>query len=145
MSNLSAFLSDNVAQIENTKCAASPRIKGEDGKPVEWEIRCISSDEYAKIRSSCIKQVPMPGKRGQYTQTMDSYALQSKLCARCTVFPDLNSAELQNSWGVVSAEALLGKLLTPGEFEDYAGAVFEANGFTLGEDPMEQLVDDAKN
>ena len=118
---------------------------GEDGKPVEWEIRCISSDEYAKIRSSCIKQVPMPGKKGQYTQTMDSYALQSKLCARCTVFPDLNSAELQNSWGVVSAEALLGKLLTPGEFEDYAGAVFEANGFTLGEDPMEQLVDDAKN
>ena len=145
MSNLSAFLCDNVAQMTNTKYAASPRIKGEDGKPVLWEIHCIGSDEYAKIRSSCIKQVPMPGKKGQYTQTLDSYAFQSKICVRCTVFPDLNDAALQDSWGVVSATELLGKLLTPGEFEDYAGAVFEANGFTLGDDPMRELVDEAKN
>ena len=38
MSNLSAFMHANVEQIENYKFAASPRFKGEDGKPMVWEI-----------------------------------------------------------------------------------------------------------
>ena len=96
MSNLSAFMHANVEQIENYKFAASPRFKGEDGKPMLWEICCISADEYARIRNSCIRQVPVPGKKGQYTQQLDSYAFQAKVCARCTVFPDLSNAELQN-------------------------------------------------
>ena len=50
MSNLSAFMHANVEQIENYKFAASPRFKGEDGKPMLWEICCISADEYARIR-----------------------------------------------------------------------------------------------
>ena len=52
MSNLSAFMHANVEQIENYKFAASPRFKGEDGKPMLWEICCISADEYARIRSA---------------------------------------------------------------------------------------------
>ena len=85
MSNLSAFLRPNVAQIENHKYAASPRFVGEDGKPMEWEIRCIDADEYARIRSGCIRQVPLPGKKGQYTQQLDAYSFQAKVAARCTV------------------------------------------------------------
>lgn len=77
MSNLSAFMHANVEQIENYKFAASPRFKGEDGKPMLWEICCISADEYARIRNSCIRQVPVPGKKGQYTQQLDSYAFQA--------------------------------------------------------------------
>ena len=67
-----------------------------------WEICCISADEYARIRNSCVRQVPVPGKKGQYTQQLDSYAFQAKVCARCTVFPDLSNAELQNDWGVAN-------------------------------------------
>ena len=112
MSNLSAFMHANVEQIENYKFAASPRFKGEDGKPMLWEICCISADEYARIRNSCVRQVPVPGKKGQYTQQLDSYAFQAKVCARCTVFPDLSNAELQNDWGVAKPEELLGKVKT---------------------------------
>ena len=53
MSNLSAFMQPNVEQVKNHKYVASHRIKGEDGKPVEWEICCISADEYARIRGAC--------------------------------------------------------------------------------------------
>ena len=142
MSNtLSAFMRPNVAQIENTKFAPSPRFVGEDGKPVEWEICCIDASEYASIRNSCIKQIPVPGKKGQYTQRMDSFAFQAKVCARCTVFPDLNNAELQDSWGVKTPEELLAKMLIGGEFEDYASAVFQINGFKT----ENEMVDDAKN
>lgn len=141
MSNLSAFMRSNVEQIENTKIAASPRFKGEDGSPMEWEICCISADEYARIRSSCIKQVPVVGKKNQFTQQLDTYAFQAKVCARCTVVPDLNNAELQDSWGVATPHELLGKMLIGGEFDDYVTEVFRINGFKT----ENELVDEAKN
>lgn len=141
MSNLSAFLRPNVAQVENHKYAASPRCVGEDGKPVEWEIRCIDADEYNRIRSSCIRQVPVPGKKGQFTQQIDNYSFQVKVAARCTVFPPLDNAELQNSWGVAKPEELLGKLLIGGEFDDYVTEVFQLNGFKTDD----ELVEEAKN
>lgn len=142
MSNsLSAFMRPNVEQIANAKYAASPRFVGEDGRPLEWEIRCISADEYARIRSGCLRQEPVPGKKNQFAQRLDTYAFQSQVCARCTVFPDLTSAELQDSWGVVKPEELLGAMLIGGEFDDYVTEVFRLNGFkTEGE-----LVDEAKN
>lgn len=64
-----------------------------------------------------------------------------KVCARCTVFPDLNNAELQNDWGVAKPEELLGKMLIGGEFDDYMTEVFQVNGFKT----EDELVDDAKN
>lgn len=138
---LTAFMRSNVAQIDNHFYAASPRFKGEDGKPMLWEICCISADEYARIRSSCIKQVPIPGKKNQYTQQLDTYSFQAKVCARCTVFPDLNNAELQNDWGVAKPEELLGKMLIGGEFDDYMTEVFQVNGFKT----EDELVAEAKN
>lgn len=141
MSNLSAFMHANVEQIENYKFAASPRFKGEDGKPMLWEICCISADEYARIRNSCVRQVPVPGKKGQYTQQLDTYTFQAKVAARCTVFPDLNNAALQNDWGVAKPEELIGKLLIGGEFDDYVTEVFQVNGFKTDDD----VVAEAKN
>ena len=70
-----------------------------------------------------------------------SYAFQAKVCARCTVFPDLSNAELQNDWGVAKPEELLGKLLIGGEFDDYVTEVFQLNGFKT----ENELVDEAKN
>lgn len=139
--SLSAFMRPNVQQIENAKYAASPRFKGEDGKPLEWEICCISADEYARIRSSCIRQVPVPGKKNQFTQKLDTYEFQSMVCARCTVFPDLKNAELQDSWGVAKPEQLVGAMLIGGEFDDYVTEVFRVNGFKS----ENELIDEAKN
>lgn len=139
--SLSAFMRPNVAEIKNASFAPSPRFVGEDGKPVEWEIRCISADEYARIRSGCIRQVPVIGKKGQYTQQLDTYTFQAKVAAACTVFPDLTNAELQDSWGVATPEQLVGVMLIGGEFDDYITEVFEVNGFK--DEP--ELVDEAKN
>lgn len=141
MSNLSAFMRSNVKQIENHMYAASPRIKGEDGSPMEWEICCISADEYARIRSSSIRQVQVPGKKNQFTTQLDTYSFQAKVSARCTVFPPLDSAELQNDWGVTKPEELLGKLLIGGEFDDYVTEVFSLNGFQT----EDEQVSEAKN
>jgi hypothetical protein len=141
MATLSAFLRPNVVEVENTSYVASSRFQDEDGEPVAWEIRCIPADEYAKIRSDCMRQIPIPGKKNQFTQKLDTYTFQARVCARCTAFPDLTSAELQDSWGCATPEELLGKMLIAGEFDDYMVKVFEINGFQSEND----LVDEAKN
>jgi hypothetical protein len=142
MSNLSAFLSQNAVKEDNIKHAASKRFLDEKNNPMEWEIKSITSEEDEAIRKECTKKVQIPGKRGQYTQETDYTKYVGKLGAACTVFPNLNDAELQNSYGVMGADALLKTMLKPGEYADYLAKVQEINGF---EQTMEDLVDEAKN
>ena len=139
--SLSAFMAQNAKKVENRKIVASTRFVGEDGKPMEWEIACITAGENQKIRKSCMRSVPVSGKRGQYTQEFDNAGYQAKLAVRCTVFPDLNDAELQESYGVMGAEQLISAMLTGGEFDEYISALLDLNGFTDKGD----LVDEAKN
>lgn len=141
MSNLKAFLAHNAVQDENTKYAASKRFL-DDGKPVEWEIQSVTSEEDEQIRKSCTKKVSVPGKKGQYTQETDFEKYLGLLAAQCVVFPNLNDAELQNSYGVMGADTVLKVMLKPGEYQDLLKKIQEINGFDLG---MEELVEEAKN
>jgi len=42
---------------------------------------------------------------------------------------NLDDIELQNSYGVMGADALLKTMLTPGEYPEYMEKVQEVNGF----------------
>lgn len=141
MSNLSAFLAQNVAQDENIKHVASKRFV-ENGRPVEWELQSVTSEEDELLRKSCTKKVQVPGKKGQYTQDTDYDKYLGLLAARCVVYPNLNDAELQNSYGVMGADTLLKKMLKPGEYQDLLKKIQEINGFDIG---MDELVEEAKN
>ena len=139
---LSAFLAQNAKKIDNQLIAASPRFIDDNGEPMLWEVCCITADENTQLRRECMRRVPASGgKRGQFTQEFDAAAYQAKIAARCTVFPNLDDAELQASYGVMGAEKLILTMLSPGEFEDYSAKVLEVNGFT----PLSELVDEAKN
>lgn len=143
MGGLSAFMAPNVKKPENVKVVVSDRFVDEDGKPIEWEVRCISSEENEVLQRDCIRQVPIPGKRNQYRQTVDNVLYGRKLAAACTVFPNLNDAELQDSYHVKCAEDLIVKLLSvPGELAAYIDYLQEmcAPNQSLGD-----LVDEAKN
>lgn len=139
--SLSAFLAQNAKKIDNQFFAASSRFTDVNGAPMQWEICCITADENAQLRKSCIRSAPVPGKRGQFTQEFDASAYQAKISARCTVFPNLNDADLQASYGVMGAEKLITTMLTAGEFEDYSAKILELNGFTT----TDELIDEAKN
>jgi len=115
---------------------------GKDGKPMVWEICGITSEEDELIRKSCTHKVQVPGKKNQFTQETDFNKYLGKLAARCTVFPNLNDAELQDSYKVNGSDALLKTMLKPGEYADYLAKIQEVNGFELS---MEELVDEAKN
>lgn len=140
--SLSAFLAQNAKKIDNTTYVVSDRFTDpETGKPMPWEICCITAQENVNIRKTCMRTIPVPGKKGQFTQEFDANAYLAKVCVRCTVFPNLNDAELQNSYGVMGAEALITTMLTPAEFEDFSTKVLQVNGFQTGD----ELVEEAKN
>lgn len=138
---LSAFMAQNAKQVENKNYVASQRFTDENGKPIEWELQCITAGENQKLRKSCTKSVPVNGKRGQYTQEFDTAAYQSKLAVKCVLFPDLNDAQLQESYGVMCAEQLITAMLTSGEFDNLMAAILDHNGFA---DDGERI-DEAKN
>lgn len=142
MANLSGFLAQNALKVENIKYVASKRFLGDDGEPLEWEMKCIPSTEDETLRKSCTKRVPIPGKRNQYTSETDYNLYLGKLAAMCTVYPNLDDAELQNSYGVMGADSLLKTMLTPGEYADYLTKIQEVNGFEV---TFEEAVDEAKN
>jgi len=139
--NLSAFLAQNAKKVENVFFAASDRFLDEEGKPMLWEICAISATENNAIRKSCMQTIPVPGRKGMYTEKIDAQGYLAKVAVRCTVFPNLNDAELQNSYGVMSGEQLIATMLTSGEFDEYTDKVLAVNGF---QSPAE-LVDEAKN
>ena len=141
MTDFSVFMAGNVAKNETTKYIASKRFAVK-GKPVEWEIKAIDSDLDEALRKECTKKVPIAGKRGQFNQETDTDKYIGKMCVACVVYPDLNNAELQDSYGVKSAESLLKRMLLPGEYTELKAKVMEVNGYDMS---MEELVEEAKN
>lgn len=140
--DLTGFLKQNALQKENVKYVASERFVDENKKPIEWEIKTISSREDEEIRKTAMKKIPISGKRGQYTQEIDTNKYIGLLACTCTVFPNLNDANLQDSYGVMSADELLKAMLLPGEYADYLMKVQEICGFDKS---TQELVDEAKN
>lgn len=141
MSDFSVFMAGANNANDTVKYVASKRFK-EKGKPVEWELKAISSSLDEAIRKDCTKKVPIVGKRGQYNQETDTDKYIGKLCVACTVYPNLNDSELQDAYGVKSGDELLKKMLLPGEYTEYKAKVMEVNGYDMS---MEELVDEAKN
>ncbi|MGG0663405.1 phage portal protein [Viridibacillus arvi] len=158
MSNLTAFLAQNALTTESEKHIVSKRFiepvidedtdkqKIEKGKPVtrpvKWEVAAITSDEDEILRKSHTKRLPVPGKKNVFQPTTDYDAYLATLAVKCTLFPNLHDKDLQDSYKVMGAEALLKKMLLPGEYADYLKIVQTVNGFDVG---MDEAVEEAKN
>lgn len=145
--SLSAFLKGNAVQKEQVKYVASTRFLSEErdakGDPIPeaWVLRAVSARENDAIQQECTRQVPVPGRKNQYRQEMDNNAYLRKLTAASVVYPNLNDKELQDSYQVMGAEALLTAMLTAGEYVNLSSEVVEVCGFT----GMQEAVDTAKN
>ena len=142
MSDLSAFLAENVVKEEITEFVVSKRFLDSEGRPVAWKLKPVTAKMDASFRKSCTYQEPIPGKRGQYRERTDYDAYLTKLVAACVVFPNLNDSELQSSYGVMGAENLLTTMLKSGELSDLMYKVQEINGF---ENSFDDKVDEVKN
>lgn len=142
MTDFKIFMKPNALPAQTEKYIASTRFVGEDGKPAAWEIQAITSEEDEAIRKSCTKKVPIHGKGNQFTVETDYNKYLGLLAVRCTVFPDLENSELQDSYGVMGADKLLKTMLLPGEYANYLSQIQQINRFDI---TTEELVDEVKN
>lgn len=140
MSNLSAFFAQNKVKTPNIKYAASKSFQDANGNPIEWELKKLESTETEAMKRSCRRKVKV-GNNYETEQDMDLFSL--KTAAAAVVFPDLNNAELQDSYGVMGAENLLKRMLSPGELQKLYFKVGELCDF--GNDEETELYEEAKN
>ena len=138
---LRAFLNETPIGEIRWKYAASPRFRNQEGKPEQWELRCLTGAEDEALRMACVRRVPVPGRRGIFMSEPDPDLYLGKLAAACTVYPDLRDRELQDSYRVMGEDALLKAMLTAGEYAAYLEKAQEICGFGL----ESQEVDEAKN
>ena len=136
--DLQAFFAQNMKKAENVLYAATERLRDpETGEALLWEIAPITAAENLAIRRDCMRMTPLPGRKNQYSQNVDTNRYLIRLAVRCTEWPNLNDPGLQDSYNVKSAEQLLGAMLLSGELDDYLQKVSEVNGFDKAEEDRE--------
>lgn len=141
MSGLRAFMAENVKSADSIKIVVSKRFV-ENGKPIEWEINPITSEEDEAIKKSCTKKMPVPGKKNMFIPETDYPKYLGKLAVACTVYPNLHDVSLQDSYKAMGADELLKKMLLPGEYTDLLKKVQEINAFDVD---LDEMVDEVKN
>lgn len=143
MSNLNRFLKENKIKKENVQYAATKSLTDEDGKPLLWEIKPLTSKETNKITEDCTIQEQIPGKPNMFRNKIDSTKLLTKMMVASIVFPNLNDKDLQDSYGVMTPEDLITEMIdNPGEFNEFGKFINEFNGFNEG---LNEKVEKAKN
>lgn len=143
MGSLNRFLKKNKVTKNNTSIPATKTLLDENGSPLLWEIKPLTTKEDNTIRDECTREVPVTGKPGVYRSKFDSNKYLCKMAARCVVSPNLNDKELQDSYGVMCAEDLVCEMIDdPGEFNHFMSCLQEYHGFT---ESLQDKVDEAKN
>lgn len=142
MSNFSKFMKKNKIQKQNVMHPVTKSLTDENGEPLLWEIKPLTTKENEAIRDACTMEVPVKGKPNLYRAKTDMSKYQVKLMCAAIVNPDLNNKELQDSYGVMTPEDLLKEMVdNPAEYTDLMMFVQKISGFsTLQED-----IDEAKN
>lgn len=141
MSRFSMFMKENKAERENGKYAVTKGLCDENGKPLQWEFRHITSKENDSIRESCT--VEELGSGGTYRARLKTGQYISRLIAASVVYPDLYDSELQDSYGVKTPEELLYAMVDdPGEYNGLAAFIQRFQGFDTS---FEERVEQAKN
>lgn len=142
MSNFSNFMKANKIQKQNVMHPVTKSLTDEKGEPLLWEIRPLTTKENEAIRDSCTIDVPVKGKPNLYRPKVDMNKYQTKMVCAAIVSPDLNNVELQNSYGVMSAEELIKEMVDdPAEYTDLTVFVQKISGFKT----LQEEVDEAKN
>ncbi len=143
MSKFSKFMKANKIEKKNEMYAPTKSLCDENGRPLEWEFRHITSKENESLRDDCTIEVPITGKPNMFRPKVLSGKYIQKMIAASVVTPDLYDAQLQDSYGVSTPEDLLLAMVDdPGEYNELTAFVqrFQGFGTSFGD-----KVEEAKN
>lgn len=129
--NFKAFMAENAIKYNEVEYVASERFVDENSKPIPWRFRILTEAESQKIRAKCKKRVTDARTRQTSIET-DNEKYNDLMIEQCVIYPNLNDAALQESYGAVGAAELARTMLLPGEYANLSMAITEANGFDSG-------------
>lgn len=143
MSNLSRFMKNNKKVKENGFYAPTKSLTDENGKPLEWEFKPLSSKENDRLKDDYTIDVPVKGKPNMYRPRLNTSKYLVGMIVACTVTPNLYDKTLQDSYGVKSPEDLVYEIVdNPGEYGELCVWVQKYQGFNT---TLDDKVDEAKN
>jgi hypothetical protein len=143
MSNFARFMKANKIVKENTTYAATKSLTDENGQPLLWTIKPLTTKDNDDIRDTCMIEVPVPGKPNMVRPKLNTSKYIAKMICASVAEPNLYDKDLQDSYGVMTPEDLLKEMVDdPGEYQNFATFVQEFNGFTA---TMDEKVAEAKN
>ena len=143
MSNFNRFMKQNKIERKPTTFPATKSLVDENGNPLEWTIKPLSTKENDNIRDACTIDIPVKGKPNMYRPKFDTSKYIAKMLCACIEEPNLYDKDLQDSYGVMTPEELLKEMIDdPGEYQDFATFVQDYNGFDT---TFEEKIDEAKN
>lgn len=135
--SLNGFFKSNAKSLPDVKVVVSERFTNEDGTPIEWVLHPISTKRVEEI-TKCNTKTTI--KNGKKESTVNEENLNAELLEAVVLYPSLNDAELQDSYGVSSANELLSVMLYPGETQVLTNALQEVMAGTKAND-----IDELKN
>lgn len=118
--------------IGEKSVVVSERFKGKDGNATPFIIRPLTQDVCDEIQKHCIKT----NKKGN--SEFDRIKYVNETTAAAVVFPNLDNADLQKTYGVLGATALLKKMLYTQEYNTLVEEVQKLSG-------MDESFQDVKN
>lgn len=135
--SLNGFFKSNAKSLPDVKVVVSERFTNEDGTPIEWVLHPISTKKVEEITKRNTKTTIKNGKK---ESTVNEENLNAELLEAVVLYPSLNDAELQDSYGVSSANELLSVMLYPGETQILTNALQEVMSGSKAND-----IDELKN
>ena len=96
MGGFESFFKESAESSGTVKHVISERFRNKDGEPEKWELRSISAAYDRALRAM---------------EPKDTESYLARLAAACVVYPNLNDAQLQGSYGVMGADRVLREML----------------------------------
>ncbi len=135
MANIQEWLRDNVGNIDETREVKFERLKN------PFVIRALSEKEVDGLRKRATKRQKV---NGQWVTQADENLFADLMITTAVKEPDLQSAELQTSWGCPGRpEEILKSMLKSGEYAALGQEIQDLSGFN--DATIDELVDEVKN
>ena len=136
-------MKQNKIKKENTTFAPTKSLLDENGEPIKFIIKPLTTKENEDIREACTVDIPVTGKPNIFRPKLNTSKYLAKMLCSCIIEPNLFDKELQDSYRVMTPEDLIREMIDdPGEYQDFVVFVQDFNGFNV---TLENKVDDAKN
>lgn len=138
--DLKMFMAQNKKVREPLFHPATKSLTDENGEPLKWKIVGISTKEDDRLRARNTKTKRI---KGAEVADLNSTQYLAEVAVASIEMPDLNDADLQDSYGVEDAVELLQEMVDlPGEYAALINVISEYNGFDTS---LNEKVEQAKN